>query len=279
MSTMVQNYYSILKVEVDSSMGDIKKSYRKLVKKYHPDRNSDPFANELFKKITKAFSILSDPKSRLEYDIILEKDVTSATTIKDLLPNLNFVNIRNRNNDLRKKIIKQINRISIDDYTMSLSVYELSNRILLSNNVSVKKVAALSLVEKNEKSSYMYLLNAIKEENDNELIVFYLELLKKRYGKKLLHELYFLLEKQSEIINFQLLDIAESFYCSKARAIVKDLLYSNDVDVRLKALDIIYNNDKDYLISNIYNLITDKENVISNYSKKILKEIKKNYRS
>ena len=48
---------------------EIKKSYRGLAKKYHPDRNKSPTAEETIKKINQAFEILSDRKKRKQYDL------------------------------------------------------------------------------------------------------------------------------------------------------------------------------------------------------------------
>lgn len=63
------DYYSILGVSEDATFLDIKKSYRFLVKKYHPDRNSgQEIEAEMIKKINIAFEVLSDKKKRMEYD-------------------------------------------------------------------------------------------------------------------------------------------------------------------------------------------------------------------
>lgn len=61
-----ETYYSILGVEKDASQSEIKKAFRKLSKKYHPDKN--PKGEEQFKKINEAYSVLSDPKKRQLYD-------------------------------------------------------------------------------------------------------------------------------------------------------------------------------------------------------------------
>lgn len=63
---MRKNYYSILGLNEDASIDDIKKSYRDLSKKYHPDVNSD--GEEKFKEINEAYSVLSDSNKRAEYD-------------------------------------------------------------------------------------------------------------------------------------------------------------------------------------------------------------------
>ena len=59
-----KNYYEILGVNENASDSDIKKAYRTLSLKYHPDRNSSPEANEIQKKLSEAYSTLSDTEER-----------------------------------------------------------------------------------------------------------------------------------------------------------------------------------------------------------------------
>lgn len=63
------DYYKVLKVEKDASDVEIKKSYRKLAIKLHPDKNKHPKASEAFKVIAKAFEILGDDSKRKIYDM------------------------------------------------------------------------------------------------------------------------------------------------------------------------------------------------------------------
>ncbi len=63
-----QNYYEILGVSPDVSADEIKKAYRSLALKYHPDRNPAPDAAERFKEITAAYGVLIDETKRREYD-------------------------------------------------------------------------------------------------------------------------------------------------------------------------------------------------------------------
>uniref|UniRef100_A0A8C4J749 DnaJ heat shock protein family (Hsp40) member C18 n=1 Tax=Dromaius novaehollandiae TaxID=8790 RepID=A0A8C4J749_DRONO len=63
-----RNYYEILGVERDASEEELKKAYRKLALKFHPDKNRAPGATEAFKAIGNAFAVLSNPEKRLRYD-------------------------------------------------------------------------------------------------------------------------------------------------------------------------------------------------------------------
>ncbi len=64
----MKNYYSILRVSRSADTQTIKRSYRLLVQKYHPDINPDPQAAELIKEINEAYDVLSDPAKKNEYD-------------------------------------------------------------------------------------------------------------------------------------------------------------------------------------------------------------------
>jgi len=63
---MAKNYYDVLGVDKKASKDDVKKAFRKLAHKYHPDKGTGDEAK--FKEITEAYSILSDDKKRREYD-------------------------------------------------------------------------------------------------------------------------------------------------------------------------------------------------------------------
>lgn len=64
-----RDYYDVLGVDRNAGADDVKKAYRKLALKYHPDRNSqDPDAEEKFKEASEAYEVLSDSKRRQVYD-------------------------------------------------------------------------------------------------------------------------------------------------------------------------------------------------------------------
>src|SRR6201997_3362665 len=68
-TTTKKDYYEILGIKKSASAEDIRKAFRKLARKYHPDVNpGDKAAEERFKQISEANDVLSDPKKRKIYD-------------------------------------------------------------------------------------------------------------------------------------------------------------------------------------------------------------------
>ncbi|ROT70972.1 putative dnaJ protein-like 1 [Penaeus vannamei] len=65
---MAKDYYKILGLSKDASEGDIKRAYRNMALKYHPDKNKSNDAEEKFKLVAEAYEVLSDKKKRNIYD-------------------------------------------------------------------------------------------------------------------------------------------------------------------------------------------------------------------
>ncbi len=63
-----KGYYEIMGVSRDAAQDEIKRSYRKLARKFHPDVSSDPQAEERFKEVGEAYEVLKDPEKRAAYD-------------------------------------------------------------------------------------------------------------------------------------------------------------------------------------------------------------------
>ena len=85
------DYYRILEIKEDADFLEIKKKYRKLAIKYHPDKNpEDNEAVKKFREITEAYEILGDEKKRKEYD--------NKRKFKNGQENKKNENLKNRNN-------------------------------------------------------------------------------------------------------------------------------------------------------------------------------------
>lgn len=80
---MAKDYYKILEVSKNATQDELKKSFRKLAKKYHPDTNGgDPVASQKFQDINEAYSVLSDEAKRKEYDLGGSDNVDPFTSEK-----------------------------------------------------------------------------------------------------------------------------------------------------------------------------------------------------
>jgi curved DNA-binding protein len=65
---MARNYYEVLGVDRNASADELQRAFRSLARKYHPDVNKDPSAEEQFKEINEAYHVLADPGTRARYD-------------------------------------------------------------------------------------------------------------------------------------------------------------------------------------------------------------------
>lgn len=91
---MSQDYYSTLGVDRTADATTIKKAYRKLAQKYHPDRNpDDKSAEERFKQITEAYAVLSDPNKRRQYDQFGDSGFHQRFSQEDIFRNMDFGDI------------------------------------------------------------------------------------------------------------------------------------------------------------------------------------------
>jgi len=91
---MAEDYYNILGVNKKSSPDDIKKAYRKLALKYHPDKNPDnKQAEEQFKKISEAYAVLSDSEKRKQYDRFGSDAFSQKFSQEDIFREFDFSNI------------------------------------------------------------------------------------------------------------------------------------------------------------------------------------------
>ncbi|MCK4502853.1 MAG: J domain-containing protein [Desulfuromonadales bacterium] len=91
---MATDYYSVLGVERGADATAIKKAYRKLAQKYHPDKNpDDKQAEEQFKRVTEAYAVLSDTEKRQQYDQYGDSDFHQRFSQEDIFRNMNMGDI------------------------------------------------------------------------------------------------------------------------------------------------------------------------------------------
>jgi molecular chaperone DnaJ len=90
-----RDYYEVLGLEKNASKEEIKKAYRRLAKKYHPDVNKDnpKEAEEKFKEISEAYGVLSDDTKRRQYDMFGHAGIDSRYTREDIFRTINFEDI------------------------------------------------------------------------------------------------------------------------------------------------------------------------------------------
>lgn len=273
MDEILNDYYSILSVKPDSSMEDIKKAYRKLVFQLHPDRNKDPTAVEKFKKVTKAFSILSNSKTRLEYDIALENEYKVQIfkqNMSDIFTKLDN-QIKQKFILTNKKILKEY---KIDQLTLNLSFTEIMQRLFYSNDSDVQKSAAEALIEKNKRIAYTILVRFLKNNNKKDVTIFIIKLLEKNYGSKILEDVNSFYIKDNEI-KFEILKIIEDNYNEIARDFCIKYLEDDDPQVRLTAIKLLYKKDKNLILQRIYNFLSDPDKKVQIEAKNIYNNLKK----
>jgi curved DNA-binding protein len=94
-----KDYYAILGIKKDVGQDEIKKAYRKLAMKYHPDHAKGKESDEKFKEISEAYAVLSDPEKRKQYDTygsegfqqrFSQEDIFKGSNLEDILREFGF---------------------------------------------------------------------------------------------------------------------------------------------------------------------------------------------
>lgn len=123
-----ENYYHLLGISHSANNDEIKKAYRNLVRKYHPDRNNSKNAPLILSNLNTAYHVLSDPKKRRAYDLCYRGDYenilqTSYSSIQDI-----YIKVT----DLRRHTVK-LNKYRMDKEALYFSLAGL----LSENNLKV----------------------------------------------------------------------------------------------------------------------------------------------
>lgn len=88
-----QDYYKILNIDKNASKSEIKKTYRKLALKYHPDKNKEAGAEEKFKDISEAYAVLYDDEKRKMYNTYGHAGIDQRYTSEDIFRGADFSDI------------------------------------------------------------------------------------------------------------------------------------------------------------------------------------------
>jgi len=88
-----RDYYEVLGVSKDASKDEIKRAYRELALKYHPDRNKSPGAEEKFKELSEAYAVLSDDEKRVQYDRFGHAGISGRWSAEDIFRGGDFEDI------------------------------------------------------------------------------------------------------------------------------------------------------------------------------------------
>ncbi len=198
------DYYKILGVAVQANTDDIKKAYRKLMLKYHPDVASEPLKVDYFESVVRAYKVLSDHKKRVEYNqshrihsnINQTKGPNTKTEVNEYSKTeskrfghfkFNLFNRSKSNghesNDDFFKIPKEIRSLSID---------RLKEQLLQSSNKYVRAEALKAIVVQWGKQGYKLITHGLGDQSREvkEVAVRAIGKLKIRQGLTPLIELY-----------------------------------------------------------------------------------------
>ncbi len=115
----MKNYYEILEISFGSEIPDVKKAYRRLAFKYHPDKNSSENASEIFIELTEAYEVLKDSYAKSEYDRMYERFFLRNTKEAEGLGYMYYEQTKTWA-DLGRRMAKEYAAMNFDDFLMRI---------------------------------------------------------------------------------------------------------------------------------------------------------------
>ncbi len=186
----MKTYYDVLGVDREADVKEIKKAFRELARKFHPDigRQKGKDYSKVFEEITAAYSILSNKEKRALYDESLKKN-----NKLNLLNNFKFKEIFSFKIIEKFFIKKASSKYNYKDLE-KLSIQELIDRIIFSKNIYVQKYAIRFIFEKKKLYAIRDLLRLLYSNINEEVKVFIVEEIKRKRLtnkiKEILKEVY-----------------------------------------------------------------------------------------
>lgn len=119
---MIKNYYKILEIEYNADLIAVKKAYRRLALKYHPDKNNSQNAASLFIEITEAYEVLKDNIKRQEYNKLYNIFFQSENINSKTYNENNYSKKQNEWFEYGKNKAKEYSNITFDDFARQLLI-------------------------------------------------------------------------------------------------------------------------------------------------------------
>lgn len=184
----MKDYYYILGIKNDASVGEVKKAYRKLSLKFHPDKNDgDEFFTKRFKEILEAYETLIDKQSREEYDKkILYSKNKQGYEAYNFEPKIIFFETNKTSFFYDEEIIFRWKTINTDRVVISpfgavkpigQKTYRIKNfrnpsltfKLVAENtNINIETTSSIQLKNKTYQELYIHFRNIIQSENDSK---------------------------------------------------------------------------------------------------------------
>ncbi|MBN2545415.1 MAG: DnaJ domain-containing protein [Spirochaetes bacterium] len=289
-----KNYYEILEIEKYSAVDAVKKAYKGLVKRYHPDANKDKNADEIYKKIVKAYTVLKDFQLKEEYDNQLKKEVVSTPKMSFEFTSYNFfINTDKLLNSIKiffKNITGQIKREKIrlnensgnildENYHVSedilnMSSGELEERLLYSDNKYVRLNAGIAIGIKNEKASLPVLENVLPS-SDKELKKIIIWAIGNLKMKKSLNLLKILYNSAANEVKSEILKAYYKITEGKGNILINMLLNAlkeNDNELKITALELFFMTNKKIEYFEIKKLLNTSSKRMNDLIDKLVKD-------
>lgn len=261
-----ENYYDVLNVDKNASEDDIKKSYRKLAVKYHPDKNIEnkDIADYNFKKINEAYSVLSDKQKKTEYDYgnfnsFNSMSSNDATDIFNTFFSTNstessiFTSFNSYSNIPTSTFFSFDNNNNLNNYNNIFNNFPLKNNNIKFDNFKIETSIILKDLIDDDKKIYNGVKGKIKEYNE----------IKDKYLIKTIDNKSFLLPQKyiQQIHNIEIINLNEnkklngklaksSYFCKKTN---RFKITINKCNYFLKPENIIISNNSCVQIYNLKN--------------------------
>ncbi len=291
MSHTTINYYKVLDITNKASIDDIKKSYRKMVLRYHPDLNKNPLAVRKLHDVIKAYKTLSDPEKRSEYD----RNIRSFKVYSGF-PDLKKENHNpkkkskkeekkeeNKQNNLfskikigfkifRSRIINKFNKppeiILADKKLLKIPIPELKERFYTSENKYVRCEALKALAVLLKKKAYTEIERGFNDiSKDVRLVsiktIGYLNI---RQGLKHLERLY---SNSGSTLRKAIVLSASYINSERSRKIIINACQDKECDIKIEALKAFRKMNMGEYINKISYLVYDRNEEI----RKIAREL------